>query len=272
MLMRDKTSLITGAAGAIGSAIARRFAEEGSKLHLADIHPERLEEVGCDLRHNGADVTTHQMDVTDEASVRRVFESIHHLDCLVNNAGYTRGGAIATTTLEEWNAMLDVNLTSVFLCTQQAWSLLTQSAAPSIINLASVNASLANPGLSAYASAKNGILAFTRQTAIEGAAYRIRANCLSPGLTISESRQKQRKASVRLSIDTDCYPLGRLGTPEDVANAALFLASDLSAFVNGIELKVDGGMSIQAVSALLRPDLRRKWKSGIYTLIEEEEA
>lgn len=271
MLLSGRTALITGAAGSIGAAIARRFAAEGCRLQLTDMHEERVEAVTEALRRAGADATAHRMDVSDEGAVRQVFAGLDRLDILVNNAGRTGSGLIAAGTLEEWRRLIDVNLTSVFLCTRYAWPLLVQSQTPAIVNMSSVNANRANPGLSAYASAKCAIAAFTRQTALEGAASRIRANCVSPGLTVSEEKQKQLAVQARFRIDTDCYPLGRLGKPEDVADAVLFLASDMAAFVNGVDLAVDGGMSIQSVSALVRPELRRRWKSGSYKLIDEEE-
>lgn len=269
MLLSGRTALITGAAGSIGAAIARRFAAEGCRLQLTDVHAERVEAVADALRSAGANATSHRMDVTDEDEVRQVFADLDRLDILVNNAGRTGSGLIAAGTLEEWRRLLDVNLTSVFLCTRYAWPLLLQSQSPAIVNMSSVNANRANPGLSAYASAKCAVAAFTRQTALEGSAGRIRANCVSPGLTVSE--EKQLAAQARFRIDTDCYPLGRLGKPEDVADAVLFLASDMAAFVNGVDLAVDGGMSIQSVSALVRPELRRRWKNGSYMLMDEEE-
>lgn len=272
MLLTGRKALITGAAGKLGGAIAERFAAEGCSVRLADVHAANAEAAAERLRKNGADAEAYPMDVTDEAAVRRVFGGMDGLDILVNNAGMTRGRSIEASTLEQWNEIVNVNLTSVFLCTKYAWPLLRQSKTPAIVNMSSINAHRMNPGLPAYSAAKSGIIAFTQQTALEGAAHRIRANCISPGLTVSEGRQKELATHPRYAIDLDCYPLGRLGCPEDVANAALFLASDLSSFINGIDLIVDGGMSLQAVSGLVRPDLRRRWKTGVYKLELEEES
>lgn len=270
LLLNGRKALITGAAGKLGGAIAERFAAEGCGVLLADVRADAAEEAAEKLRQSGADAAACPADVTDESSVRRLFGEIGALDILVNNAGMTRGSSIEACTLEQWNEIVQANLTSVFLCTKYAWPLLRRSAAPAIVNMASINAHRMNPGLPAYAAAKSGIVAFTQQTALEGAADRIRANCISPGLTVAAERQRQLAASPRYSVDVDCYPLGRLGYPEDVANAALFLASGLSSFVNGIDLIVDGGMSLQAVSGLVRTDLRRRWKTGSYKLELEE--
>lgn len=266
MLLEGRTALITGAAGSLGGAIAGRFAEEGCRVILADIAGRAAEAAAENLRRQGFRAEAVQMDVTDEEAVMRTFGSLDELDILVNNAGATRSRFVEEMTLREWNEMLSVNLTSVFLCSKYALPLLGASGAPAIVNMASINATRMNPGLPAYAAAKNGIVALTEQLAIEGAARGIRANCISPGRTMGESEQRSREGDPVFEIDRDGYPLGRLGYPLDVANAALFLASSLSAFVNGINLTVDGGMSMLAASGLMRPDLRKRWKDGRYRL------
>lgn len=266
MLLQDRTAVITGAAGSLGGAIAERFAAEGCRVVLTDLDGRQAEAAAEKLRSQGFRAEAARMDVTDEEAVRRTFERMDVLDILVNNAGVTRGGAVQDATLREWNDMLQVNLTSVFLCCKYAMPLLGRSDAPAIVNMSSVNAVRVNPGLPAYAAAKNGIIALTEQLAIEGASRRIRANCISPGGTMSEAKQRSREDDPVFAINRDCYPLGRLGYPEDVANAALFLASGLSAFVNGVNLVVDGGMSLLAASGVVRPDLRRRWKDGTYRL------
>ncbi|MBD2845113.1 SDR family oxidoreductase [Paenibacillus sp. IB182496] len=268
MLLAQRTALITGAGGSLGAAIAERFAAEGCRLIVADIREEAAQETVRRLRDSGAPAAAVRMDATNEDEVREVFGDLDSLDILVNNAGRTKGGMMEQIALEEWNELLTLNLTTVFLCTKHALPLLRRSATPAIVNIASINALRMNPGLPAYAAAKSGVIALTEQTVLEGAKDCIRANCISPGLTISRERQAARVGGEDTEADLDCYPLGRLGVPEDVANAALFLASDMSAFVNGTNLIVDGGMSVQAVSSLLRPSMRRRWKP----IIKEEES
>ncbi|MCU6710502.1 SDR family oxidoreductase [Paenibacillus sp. J5C_2022] len=269
MLLANRKALITGAAGQLGAAIAERFAAEGCAVRLADIHVAKAEAAALRLRQMGADAAAVTMDVTDEEAVQRVFSELDSLDILVNNAGVTRINKIGDSTLEQWNELLHINLTSVFLCTKYAWPLLQHAKAPAIVNMSSTNAFQMNPGLPAYSAAKSGIIAFTQQTALEGAADRIRVNSISPGKTLSAEMQRQLAEQTDFVIDCDCYPLGRPGYPEEVANATLFLASDLASFVNGVNLVVDGGMSLQAVGGLVRSDLRRHWKSGSYTFAPE---
>lgn len=270
MLLAGRKALITGAAGRLGGAIAERFAEEGCIVKMADVHTQNVEDAADRLKQKGYQAEGINLNVTDEEAVKQVFAEIDGLDILVNNAGVTRSGSIQALTVQEWNEMMNVNLTSVFLCSKYALPLLKQSKAPAIVNMSSINAFRTTMGFPAYSAAKSGMIALTEQLALEGAADRIRANCISPGRTMSESEQRKRADSPDFDIERDCYPLGRLGYPVDVANAALFLASDLSAFVNGINLVVDGGMSLQAVSGLVRPDLRRRWKKGVYKLEMEE--
>ncbi len=267
MLLAGKTALVTGSARGIGEAIAERFAEEGCSVIIADVNTDEGAAATKRIQEKGGNAVFAALDVTDEQSVKGVFEGIPQLDILVNNAGVTRSGSVDGLTLEEWSYTMGVNLTSVFLCSKYALPLLFQSDAPSIVNMSSVNSFCMNPGLPAYAASKGGIVSLTMQMAMEYAAKRVRVNCISPGLTQKQSA----KQGPRNEIMLDCYPLGRVGQLKDVANAALFLSSGMGAFVNGIDLVVDGGMSLQAVSALVRPELRKKWKTGTYQLVREEE-
>lgn len=260
MLLAGKDALITGAGGNLGSAIAEKFAAQGCRLWLADIHLEKVENLAASLRNRGTEATALALDVTDEQQVSDVFSDLKRLDILVNNAGRTMSASMVQGSLAHWEDTLRLNLSSAFLCSKYAFALLGQSEAPAIINMSSINAFRMNPWLSAYSVAKSGIIALTKQTVLEGARYRIRANSISPGLTMSKSKQEARCDTPDGRADLDSYPLGRLAYPEDVANAALFLASSLSSFVNGTNLVVDGGMSVLATSSLLRPSMRSRWK------------
>lgn len=262
MLLKGKTALVTGAAGRIGAAIARRLAEEGCRVVMTDIKEPELKAAVLELGQREEPVIARRLDVTSEEQVAQVFAGLEHLDILVNNAGVTRAGNVATLALEEWREVMDLNLTSVFLCTKHALPLLQQSPCPAVINISSINASHASPGFPVYSAAKSGIMALTRQLVLEGAAWGLRVNCISPASIVPKELQSQREQDPDFQENVDCYPLGRLGYPEDVANAVLFLASDQAAFVNGVDLPLDGGVSVLAPGAVARSKLRSRWKQG----------
>lgn len=271
MLLAGRKALITGASGSLGSAIAERFAAEGCAVIVTDVHAQSLRMLEERLREKyaHANVAAAILDVTDESAVKRVFADAGSLDILVNNAGVTRMGQVEALTLQEWNEMIGLNLTSVYLCSKYALPLLRESEAPAIINMSSINAIRMNPAMPAYSAAKSGIIALTRQLALEGAGMGLRANSISPARIMSESDQTKLAAEPGFEIECDCYPLGRPGYPEEIAKAALFLASDLSSFITGVNLVVDGGASLLNASGLVRSDLRRQWKKGEYRLTLE---
>ncbi|MDF2926782.1 MAG: hypothetical protein K0R57_5696 [Paenibacillaceae bacterium] len=295
MLLKGRTALVTGAAGKIGAAIARRLAEEGCRVIMTDIKSPEVEAVARDLERElklqpvlGAGpadaleeglappygerrLLPSRLDVTSEEEVAQVFAGLDRLDILVNNAGVTRASTIAELTLAGWREVIDLNLTSVFLCTKHALPLLRQSSCPAIVNIGSINALRANPGFPAYSAAKSGIMALTRQLVMEGAAWGLRANCISPASIVPRELQSERQQDPDHQRNVDCYPLGRLGYPEDVANAVLFLASELSAFINGVDIPLDGGLSAMAPGALIRDKLRARWKQGRYAFVPQDE-
>lgn len=270
MLLSGRTALVTGAARGIGQAIASRFADEECDVIMTDILLPEGEAAAEEIRARGGKARFIALNVTDEQAVERTFASLEKLDIVVNNAGRTKGAPLEHMSLQEWNDILTVNLASVFLCCKAALPLLAQSPAPAIVTMSSVNAFDMNPNLAAYAAAKAGIVALTRQLAMQYAPQGIRANCISPGRTTWQHDPPEGEDVDQLhEIMTDCYPLGRFAYPHEVAGAALFLASDLSSFVNGVNLVVDGGLSLQSVAAVVRPDLRQRWKPGKYRLERE---
>jgi NAD(P)-dependent dehydrogenase (short-subunit alcohol dehydrogenase family) len=266
MLLFGRKAFVTGAAGILGSAIAERFAEEGCEVVITDVNEQKLDRVANALSKKYKGIEAIVLDVTDEEAVKRVMARLTCLDILINNAGVTRGGMIKELTLHDWNEMLSLNLTSVYLCSRYAMPLLKESHTPAIVNMASINAIRMIPGFPVYSAAKSAVIAFTQQLALEGAAQGIRANSISPGRTGSEASLLEKQDDPDYNLEVDCYPLGRTGRPKDIANAVLFLSSDLSSFVTGINLVVDGGLSLLNPTALIRPDLRERWKTGAYKL------
>ena len=250
--LRGKSALITGASSGIGRAIARRFAAEGARLVLADI-TDQVREGGTPtaelLRADGHDVEFIRMDVASEADAARAVEltvrRFGRLDVLVNDAAVGTGKKLTETTLDEWNRTLAVNLTGVFLMSRAAVAqMLTQEirheARGRIVNISSQHGMIACPEDVAYGTSKSGVVYLTRQIAVDYAKDFILCNAVAPGkiLTGKTGRAVEPRW---MDYSRARTPLPRLGTPDDVANAALFLASDEATFITGENILVDGG-------------------------------
>lgn len=260
----SKTVFITGAAHGIGKELSLAFAKEGAKVIVTDIDTEAGKEVVNKIKDIGQDAEFYPLDVTSKDQIKEVLSSLDQLDILINNAGLAYSESLENLSEEKWDITQDLCLKSVYLCSKYALPLLRRSEVGNIINIASINASSFNPSLPAYSAAKGGVISLTGQLAIEYATQGIRVNAISPGLVITEEAKSQFEADeLELEMSVECYPVGRLGKSEDIAHAALFLASEKSGFINGVNLVVDGGMSLIAAGALLKPSLRRKWKDGI---------
>jgi len=248
-----KVALVTGAGRGIGRSIARTLAREGAAVFAADILSADVHETADLVRSDGREATALIHDVTDPAAWIRIAETISaragQLDILVNNAGRCALGSIEESSLAEWRELMAVNLDSVFLALHYCLPLLKASGAASVVNLSSTGGMVGLPGIGAYSAAKGGIRAFSKTAAIEFAQrrYRIRVNSLHPGTTNTDravsllgSAYGMPPADARSELSKS-LPLGRLAEPEDIAAAALYLASDESSYVTGAELVVDGG-------------------------------
>lgn len=254
--LAGKTAIITGAARGIGRAIAECFAEEGAALVLVDV--AHIDASAWDA----ASVETVIGDVGEETTLRNAvsvaLDCFGRLDVLVNNAYAAVHRPIVDLTLEEWQATLDVSLTAVFLGAKHAIPAMRGQGGGAIVNISSITAYTATPGRPAYTAAKGGVEALTRQLAIEYGPYGIRSNAIRPGLIATPAVVDMilsDPAEARAAVDS--CPLRRVGAPRDIANAALFLASDEASYINGVILNVDGGTSVQWPPILTRPALRR---------------
>jgi meso-butanediol dehydrogenase/(S,S)-butanediol dehydrogenase/diacetyl reductase len=244
-----KVALITGAGRGIGRATAERLACEGASLAILDRDGPAAEEAVRDLQRTGARAIALEADITDSAAVAAALEAtltaFARIDVLVNNAARALKGNLAQTEPEDWQSELDGTLTGAFLVTRAVLAPMLKAGRGAIVNIGSVNGLLAlgNPG---YSAAKAGLLNFTRSLATEYGPKGIRANMVSPGTIRTESPSWQK----RLARDPQVfeklarwYPVGRVGTPEDIAAAVAFVAADEAAFVNGANLVVDGGLT-----------------------------
>lgn len=251
MRLKDKVAIVTGAAMGIGKGIAQVFTREGAKVVVADINEEEGEKTAVELRNAGGDAIFVPVDVADEARVKAMVEAtVNHygtINILVNNAGIGVYKSVLETSSEEWDRCLGVNLKGVFLCSKYVIPHMQRAGGGAIINIASVHAVATVAGTAPYAASKGGVVALTRNMAIDYAKDNIRVNAICPGWVYTPLiegifRSSGNPEGMRKRI-TERQLLGRLGTPEDIGYAALYLASDEASFVTGTCLFVDGGLT-----------------------------
>jgi NAD(P)-dependent dehydrogenase (short-subunit alcohol dehydrogenase family) len=252
--LAGRAAIITGAASGLGAEMARTFSREGAAIVVADFNAEGGAAMTQELERSGGSAIFVETDVSRPADcermVTRAVETFGKLDIIVNNAGIGGIGALADLTEEAWDVVMDINLKGVFLGTKYAWPALLANGGGVILNTASVAGLVPAPGFAPYGVAKAGVVQLTKITALEGAPHNIRANALCPvwvptpmveaALLISGDPDATRQMMI------DGVPLGRMGTTQDVANSALFLASDEAAFLTGVALPIDGGSTAGA--------------------------
>ncbi|MDE2620643.1 MAG: glucose 1-dehydrogenase [Sphingomonadales bacterium] len=247
--MAGRVALVSGAASGIGLAIARRFAEEGARVIATDRAAEGLAAALPTLAGGADRHRSLVMDVTEEAGWREaaalVEREFGQLDVLVNNAGYGTFRSIRDTSFEAWRAIIAVNLDSVFLATRELMPLLERSGRGSIINMSSIRGIVAGNNASSYSAAKGGVRMLTKCIAVECAELGngVRANSLHPGHIATPLTAATYADPGTARAFLAHTPLRRFGQPEEIAAAALFLASDESAYMTGAELVIDGGMT-----------------------------
>lgn len=243
MKLDDKVALVTGAGGGIGKSIVSLFINEGANVFAVDISEDGLKGLSSLLQTKS--LYTLRADITDAAQVKSIFEQIEgnfgRLDILVNNAGITRDKLIIRMSEEDWDVVLNVNLRAAFILAREAAKMMIRSKGGKIINISSVIAFMGGVGQANYASSKSGLLGLTRALAKELATRNIQVNAILPGY-ISTPMTDALKEDIKKEYLAK-IPLGRFGTPEDVAKAALFLASRDSDYITGNFLFVDGGLS-----------------------------
>jgi 3-oxoacyl-[acyl-carrier protein] reductase len=244
MKLKDQVAIVTGAGRGIGRAIALRMTAEGASVTVADIVAENAARVAKEIQEDGGRAHAVTVDVTDpvqvEAMTRATLETLGRLDILVNNAGIGLTRLFLNTSLEEWERVLKVNLTGVFLCSQAASAVMVRQGGGRIINLASLSGQRGGTGRAAYGVSKAGVSMLTRVMAVELAPCGITVNEIAPGPVNTEMTAVTHDEATRQAY-YNLIPMRRYAERDEIAAAAVFLASPDAAFINGQTLNVDGG-------------------------------
>jgi NAD(P)-dependent dehydrogenase (short-subunit alcohol dehydrogenase family) len=249
--LQGKVVVITGAAGGLGTALARRFAQEECRLFVTDKEPGRLAQLIDELRTEGVTVAGHPMDLSSGKTgeiIDQAFGEYGRIDILVNNAGVSRAKPFWDLNEEDWDSMLDVNVKALFFALQTAAKYMLPHGG-SIINIASVAGRLPRPSLMHYAASKAAVISITRSAALALAGSNIRVNAIAPGMMDTEMFHILRSdleagssGSAAGTPNLSIIPLGRIAQPEEIATTAVFLASDAAGYITGQTLNVCGGI------------------------------
>ena len=249
-LLEGKTAIVTGAARGIGEAIAIKFAEQGANVaftYVSDSSTEKAQELEKKLTGLGVQAKAYQTNAKDFAAceqlVNDVMAEFKQIDICVNNAGISKDNLLLRMTAEQWDEVMEVNLKSVFNMTKHVIRPMMKAKFGSIINMSSVIGQMGNAGQSSYAASKAGIIGFTKSVAKELGSRNIRCNAIAPGFVETDmtSYLKDGEGADKYKAG---IPLGRFASPEDIANVALFLASDLSSYVTGQTVSTCGGLNM----------------------------
>ena len=241
MDLKNKNIIVTGASGGIGNSIIEKLNNTGANLLATGTKVEKLEE----LKKKFENIKILKFDISQSEKIEEFIENATKelggsLDCLVNNAGVTQDNLAIRMSLEEWQKVIDVNLTSTFLMSKSAIKKMLKNKSGKIVNITSVVGHTGNLGQANYTASKAGIIAMSKSLAIEYAKKNININCISPGFIKSEMTDKISEDFKKILLSK--IPSGNLGTGEDVSNCVAFLASDMASYINGETIHVNGGM------------------------------
>lgn len=239
-----KTAIVTGASGGIGRAVAVRLAADGADVACFGQSAERLKETADAVTAKGRRASIHQVDSKNPDAIQSAISAIEQawgrIDVLVNNAGVTKDGLLIRMSSADWDEVMAVNLRATFLFTKAAARLMMKQRSGAIVNISSIIGLIGNPGQANYAASKAGIIGFTKSVAKELASRGVRANAIAPGFITTRMTEKLNDELQKKMLEQ--IPLARYGTPDDVAAAAAFLASDDAAYITGQVIQVCGGM------------------------------
>ena len=239
--LKDKNIIVTGASGGIGNSIVKKLYECGANILASGTKTEKLER----LKSNFENIKILKFDISDSEKIENFIDDATNelggnLDCLVNNAGITKDNLAIRMNLEEWKNVIDINLTSTFLCSKYGIKKMLKNKSGKIINITSVVGHTGNLGQSNYTASKAGIIAMSKSLAIEYAKKNININCISPGFIQTAMTEKIDEKFKEIILSK--IPSAKLGQPDDIANAVLFLASNQSDYINGETLHINGGL------------------------------
>jgi len=245
IMLKGKVAIVTGSGRGIGQAIALALAEQGAEIVLSDISIDFLKDTEAQIKalgKSGCLLTQANVTIGDEVNevVKKALDTYGKVDILVNNAGITRDNLMALMAEKDWDDVLSTNLKSVFLMTKACSRTMVKQRSGSIVNIASVVGLMGNAGQANYSASKAGVIAFTKTTAKELAKRNMRANAIAPGFIrtpMTDKLSAEQKQKIQ-----EWIPLGRMGEPKEIADVAVFLASDASRYVTGQVIVVDGGL------------------------------
>ena len=243
-MLEGKVAIITGGARGIGKEVAGLFVSEGAKVVICDVSPRDLESSQKELGADGGEVMSLQIDVTKPGQVEdmanKTLDKFGRIDILINNAGITRDALLVRMKESDWDAVLNVNLKGTFNCIKAVTRPMMKERRGKIVNIASIIGLIGNAGQANYAASKGGVIALTKTAAKELASRNVNVNAIAPGFIETEMTKALPDAGKEAMLKA--IPAGKFGQPLDVAKTALFLASDLSDYITGEVIKVDGGM------------------------------
>ncbi len=245
-LLDGKNAIVTGGGQGIGRAISLAFAKEGANVAVCDMNLETATSTAKEIESMGRTSVAIKANVTSQDEVTKMInesiEKLNNIDILVNNAGITRDGLLMRMKEEDWDSVITVNLKSAFLCSKSIVRHMMKQKQGRIINMASVIGITGNAGQANYAASKGGLISLTKSLAKEFAGRNILANAIAPGFiqtVMTDKLPDNEKEKILTAV-----PLSKMGQPEDIANAAIYLASDLSSYITGQVITVDGGLTM----------------------------